>query len=77
MTAASFMTLVSSSDVTVSTLLVCSNKGTVSSLAEEYSGDELTFFCGLPLPLYEDIFIDEQELLKPEGNVRKIQLFFS
>ena len=44
MTAASFMTFVSSSDVTVSALLVCSNKGTVSSLAEEYSGDELTFF---------------------------------
>ena len=77
MTAASFMTFVSSNDVTVSALLVCSNKGTVSSLAEEYSGDELNFSCGLPLPLYEDISIDEQELLKPECNVKKIQLFFS
>ena len=68
---ASFTKFVSSRNLKVLVLLVCFNKGTAPSSAEEGSGDELTFFGGLPLPLCEGIFTDEQELLKPEGNVEK------
>ena len=67
---------VSSSDVILLVLLVRSDKVTVPSLTEESCGEEFTFFVALPLPLCEGIFIDEQSLLKPEGNVKKIQLFF-
>ena len=42
MIAAAFMKFVSSSDVTVLALLICSNKKTASSSAEEGSGDEST-----------------------------------
>ena len=72
MLAGSFMKFVSSSDVIVLVLLICSNKGAVSSLVEEIFDDEINFFGGLALALSEDKFIDKQGLLEPEENVFSI-----
>ena len=72
MLAGSFMKFVSSSDVIVLVLLICSNRRAVSSLVEESFDDEINFFGGLALTLSEDNFIDKQGLLEPEENVFSI-----
>ena len=68
---ASFTKFVSSRNLKVLVLLACSNKDTASSSAEEGSGDELSFLV-VSLYLFVKTFIDEQELLKPVGNVEII-----
>ena len=67
---ASFTKFVSSRNLKVLVLLACSNKDAASSSAEEGSGDELSFL--VVLYLFVKTFIDEQELLKPVGNVERI-----
>ena len=73
---ASLTNFVSSRNLKVLVLLACSNKDAASSSAEEGSGDELSFLV-VSLYLFVKTFIDEQELLKPVGNVERIKLFCS